>query len=95
MPSHPPAPIINDSSVRGFTGTVRPFLTEYCFGCHGNKGEAKNGLNLQSFEAAETLISQRNHWEDVIGMLRRSEMPPRLEMNSGRVWWVLTSTGFG
>ena len=76
MPSHPPAPIINDSSVRGFTGTVRPFLTEYCFGCHGNKGEAKNGLNLQSFEAAETLISQRNHWEDVIGMLRRSEMPP-------------------
>ena len=76
VPSHPPAPIINDSSVRGFTGTVRPFLTEYCFGCHGNKGEAKNGLNLQSFEAAETLISQRNHWEDVIGMLRRSEMPP-------------------
>ena len=76
VPSHPPAPIINDSSVKGFTGTVRPFLSEYCFGCHGNKGEAKNGLNLQSFEAAETLISQRNHWEDVIGMLRRSEMPP-------------------
>ena len=33
-------------------------------------------MNLQSFESAETLISQRNHWEDVIGMLRRSEMPP-------------------
>lgn len=25
----------------------------------------------------------------------RSEMPPRVEMNSGKVWWVLTSTGFG
>ena len=22
-------------------------------------------------------------------------MPPRVEMNSGRVWWVFTSTGFG
>ena len=76
VPAHPPAPIINESSVKGFTATVRPFLSEYCFGCHGNKGEAKNGLNLQSFESAETLISQRNHWEDVIGMLRRSEMPP-------------------
>ena len=76
VPAHPPAPIINESSVKGFTATVQPFLSEYCFGCHGNKGEAKNGLNLQSFESAETLISQRNHWEDVIGMLRRSEMPP-------------------
>ncbi len=25
----------------------------------------------------------------------RSETPPRVEMNSGRVWWVFTSTGFG
>jgi mono/diheme cytochrome c family protein len=81
VPSHAPAPItpapiINAASVRGFTGTVRPFLAEFCFGCHGNKGEAKNGLNLESFESAETFISQRNHWEDVVGMLRRSEMPP-------------------
>jgi hypothetical protein len=76
LPAHVPAPIITDASVKGFESTVRPFLSEYCFGCHGNKGEAKNGLNLQSFETAQTLISQRNHWEDVIGMLRRSEMPP-------------------
>ena len=70
------APIINAATVKGFESTVKPFLSEFCYGCHGNKGEAKNGLNLQSFLAAESLIEQRNHWEDVIGMLRRSEMPP-------------------
>jgi hypothetical protein len=75
-PSRTPAPIINEASVKGFESTVRPFLSEFCFGCHGNKGEAKNGLNLQSFESAETLLSQRNHWEDVIGMLKRGDMPP-------------------
>jgi len=71
-----PAPIINAASVKGFESSVKPFLAEYCYGCHGNKGEPKNGLNLQSFQAAESLIEHRNHWEDVIGMLRRGEMPP-------------------
>ena len=65
--------------MKGFEGTVKPFLSEYCYPCHGNKGEPKNGLNLQSFQAADTLIDQRNHWEDVIGMLRRGDMPPMEE----------------
>jgi hypothetical protein len=72
-------PIITTASVKGFETTVKPFLSEFCFGCHGNKGEAKNGLNLQSFESAGTLIDQRNHWEDVVGMLKRGEMPPMEE----------------
>ena len=65
--------------MKGFEGTVKPFLSEYCYPCHGNKGEAKNDLNLQSFQSADTLIDQRNHWEDVIGMLRRGDMPPMEE----------------
>ena len=72
-------PIINDASVKGFEGTVKPFLAEYCYDCHGNKGEAKNGLNLQSFQLADTLIDQRNHWDDVIGKLKQGEMPPMEE----------------
>ena len=79
VPAHAPtvpAPIINAASIKGFESTVKPFLSEFCFGCHGNKGEAKNGLNLQAFASAETLIDQRNHWEDVVGMLRRGDMPP-------------------
>ena len=71
-----PAALITPASIKGFEGTVKPFLAENCYPCHGNKGEPKNGLNLQAFETASSLIDQRNHWEDVIGMLRRSEMPP-------------------
>ena len=71
--------VINAGSVKGFEGTVKPFLSEYCYPCHGNKGEAKNGLNLQSFQSADTLIEHRNHWEDVIGMLKRGDMPPMEE----------------
>jgi mono/diheme cytochrome c family protein len=74
--SVPAAPLLPPSSVRGFETTVKTFLAANCYPCHGNKGEPKNGLNLQSFQSAESLIDQRNHWEDVIGMLRRSEMPP-------------------
>ena len=71
--------LITPTSVRGFETVVKPFVSEYCYPCHGNKGEAKNGLNIQSFLTAETLIQQRNHWEDIVGMLRRSEMPPMEE----------------
>ena len=76
VPARPAPILITDASTKGFETRVKPFLAEFCFPCHGNKGEAKNGLNLQSFETAQTLISQRNHWEDVVSMLRRSEMPP-------------------
>ena len=71
--------LITAASVRGFEKTVKPFLAQNCYPCHGNKGEPKNGLNLQSFRNVESLIEDRNHWEDVIGMLKRSEMPPMEE----------------
>ncbi|MGH9310006.1 MAG: DUF1592 domain-containing protein [Vicinamibacterales bacterium] len=71
-----PAPILTAATERGFETIVRPFLAEYCFGCHGNKGEPENGLNLESFEVTASLLDQRNHWEDVIGKLKAAEMPP-------------------
>ena len=74
----PPA-LITPASVKGFESVVKPFVSEFCYPCHGNKGEPKNGLNIQSFQTAESLIDQRNHWEDIVGMLKRSEMPPMEE----------------
>jgi mono/diheme cytochrome c family protein len=68
--------ILTTASIRAFDTVVKPFVSQYCYDCHGNKGEPKNGLNLQSFETAASLIDQRNHWEDVIRMLKGSEMPP-------------------
>ena len=81
LPSRAPAPPapITPASVKGFESVVKPFVSEFCYPCHGNKGEAKNGLNIQSFETVGSLINQRNHWEDIVGMLKRSEMPPMEE----------------
>jgi mono/diheme cytochrome c family protein len=73
------APILTAATTQGFETVVKPFLGEFCYDCHGNKGEPKNGLNLQSFQTVESLLDQRNHWEDVIGKLRHSEMPPAEE----------------
>ena len=71
--------LVTPASVRGFESVVKPFVSEFCYPCHGNKGEPKNGLNIQSFQTVESLINQRNHWEDIVGMLKRSEMPPMEE----------------
>src|SRR5689334_22647550 len=62
-------------SSAGFDTLVRPFLAENCFTCHGNKKQ-ENSLNLQSFESLTSLVSERDEWEEVIGRLRRGEMPP-------------------
>jgi mono/diheme cytochrome c family protein len=62
-------------SSAGFDTLVRPFLAENCFTCHGNKKQ-ENSLNLQSFESLTSLVAERDEWEEVIGRLRRGEMPP-------------------
>ncbi len=76
-PARPAAPaILTPATTRGFDTVVKPFLGQFCYDCHGNKGEPENGLNLESFQATASLIDQRNHWEDVITKLRGMEMPP-------------------
>ena len=62
-------------SSAGFESLVRPFLAENCFTCHGNKKQ-ENSLNLESFESLASLVAERDEWEEVIGRLRRGEMPP-------------------
>ncbi|HXW04315.1 MAG TPA: DUF1592 domain-containing protein, partial [Vicinamibacterales bacterium] len=66
----PPAP-----STAGFESVVKPFVSEYCFPCHG-KGKQENDLNLQAFESAASLLEHRDRWEEVAKKLRASEMPP-------------------
>jgi mono/diheme cytochrome c family protein len=69
----PPAP---PAVVAQFEKTVKPFVAEFCYGCHGNKGEPKHGLNIEQFQTADSLIEHRTEWEDIAAILRRSEMPP-------------------
>jgi mono/diheme cytochrome c family protein len=62
--------------VAAFEGTIKPFVAEHCYVCHGNKGEPKHGLNIEAFQTADSLIEHRTEWEDIAAILRRSEMPP-------------------
>jgi mono/diheme cytochrome c family protein len=77
--NHAPAgqrpPLLTTASTTGFDTIVKPFLAENCFPCHGEKKHKKE-LNFQSFTSAQTLIDDRERWEDVVLRLRHREMPP-------------------
>jgi mono/diheme cytochrome c family protein len=68
-PAKPPVPSGT------FETVVRPFVSQNCFTCHGNKKQ-EHGLNLQSFETAASLVEHVDKWEEVIAKLRGKEMPP-------------------
>ena len=63
------------SSGAGFDTIVKPFLAQNCFTCHGKKKQ-ENDLNLESFESSASLVEHRDQWDEVVGKLRRGEMPP-------------------
>jgi mono/diheme cytochrome c family protein len=71
-PAAKPKPATPDA---GFESVVKPFLAQNCISCHGNKKQ-ENDLNLQTFESRQSLIDHRDQWDEVIGRLRRGEMPP-------------------
>jgi mono/diheme cytochrome c family protein len=70
-----PTVAIPKASATGFDSVVKPFLTENCFRCHGNKKHEKD-LNFQAFTSADSLIEHRERWEEVVRKLKGSEMPP-------------------
>ena len=67
-----PAPA---SAAAGFDTIVKPFLSQNCFPCHGNKKHEKD-LNFQSFDSDASLVEHRDRWDEVVRKLRRGEMPP-------------------
>jgi mono/diheme cytochrome c family protein len=70
-----PPGILNKASATGFETVVKPFLSENCVRCHGNKKHEKD-LNFQAFTSAETFIEHRERWDEVVRKLKGSEMPP-------------------
>ena len=75
-PIGPPAPSsIAKPSESGFETILKPFLSENCYRCHGNKKHEKD-LNFQSFTSADSLIEHRERWDEVVSKLKGSEMPP-------------------
>ncbi len=55
-----------------FDDTVRPFVHQYCEGCHNTK-TAAGGIDLQQ----PTDLKDRSTWELVVAKLRAEEMPPK------------------
>ncbi len=60
---------------QSFDDTVRPFLTTYCFDCHGaKKQEGKS--NLSSYSSVEKIARAAGLWDIVLERLEKKEMPP-------------------
>ena len=63
------------ASAEGFERVVKPFVAANCISCHGNETQ-KHDLNLESFTSSDTLIADRERWDEVVVKLRDREMPP-------------------
>jgi cytochrome c553 len=57
-----------------FDAVVRPFVSETCFPCHGDKKHEKD-LNLKALSSAP-FSENLDRWTEVASKLRQSEMPP-------------------
>ena len=64
-----------EEEVRNFARAGRPFLQQYCTGCHGGD-RPKASLDLERFGDDHLMFRQRDLWESVRHMLVEREMPP-------------------
>ena len=70
-PSRKTRPSAGDAA---FQAQVKPLLSKYCFGCHGEK--KKGDLDLRVYTDATTVLRDRNTFAKVMKNLQAHEMPP-------------------
>jgi hypothetical protein len=58
-----------------FDAAVRPVLTGTCARCH-NSRLLSGGLNVEGIASADSLVPERDVWENVLRRLRAGDMPP-------------------
>ncbi|MSU62898.1 MAG: DUF1592 domain-containing protein [Pedosphaera sp.] len=92
--SLPAADLVHRDLERSFTGTVRPFLENYCFACHG-KEKQKGQIDLSSYSTLDAVVSEFRRWETVLEKLKTEEMPPEeakqhpsLELRRKVIDWI-------
>lgn len=61
---------------RRFTQTVRPFVNQYCKGCHSGQTPAAQ-LDLTSFTDTKSVLQDFAHWTLLLERLHAQEMPPK------------------
>jgi hypothetical protein len=59
----------------GFRERVRPFLANYCVGCHGAE-MPKGDLDLSAYKTTAAVIKDLAQWEAVLDQLKNGTMPP-------------------
>src|SRR6266542_2580613 len=57
-----------------FQKDIKPLLSQYCYGCHGEK--KKGDLDLRIYVDEASVIKNQKVWEKVIKNLSAHEMPP-------------------
>src|SRR5437763_14821838 len=61
---------------RVFSQTVRPFLGEYCAGCHSGAAPAAQ-FDLRQFTTVAEVLRDYPHWNLLLEKLTAAEMPPK------------------
>ena len=60
---------------RRFDEVARPFLKNYCLGCHGAK-KKEGKLDLSGYSLTTTVVEHFKTWDIVLERLEAEEMPP-------------------
>src|SRR5688572_13846505 len=66
----------NSNFERRFNQTVRPFLSQYCMGCHGTATPAAQ-FDLRSYVSMDKVLDDFPHWILMGERLAAGEMPPK------------------
>ncbi len=70
------SPLPSGAAAPDFVRDVVPTLQAHCYGCHGNTGKPKGGLNLAKFATPAEAAKAGAVWADVLASVRAGDMPP-------------------
>src|SRR5947207_1949814 len=62
---------------RRFSGTIQPFLTSYCIGCHSG-GSPAGQFDLAQYSTIAAVVRDYPRWNLVIEKLTAGQMPPKV-----------------
>ena len=65
----------SSGSAINFENGIKPLLSEYCFGCHGN-GKKKGDIVLDQWNDEAAAVHDAATWQRVLKMIQDGEMPP-------------------
>ncbi len=61
---------------RQFESEVRPFLGQYCVGCHGGASPVAQ-FSVEAYASVDAVVSDHRHWALILERLAAGEMPPK------------------